>query len=151
MTKQDCKFAPGTLVNYYESNNLVGVYIAAGTKFFRQGPASFCLPDGREFFICLGTMYQLGESYIPLDAEVNYQPMALGPSEVHIWGQYNYEVLNRMSENAVPPSWTCRVVMARHHFSGSFDPVPCKFTLGPQKDNELSAALHKFFPQGGRG
>ena len=151
MTKQDCKFAPGTLAVCYGANNLGTVYVATGTNTFSEGSASFHSPDDQEFFICLGKMDEWGESYIPLDAEVNYQPMALGPSEVHIWGQYTYEVLNRMSENAAPPSWACRVVMARHHFSGSFDPVPCKFTLGSQEDNEMSAALHKFFPQGGRG
>ena len=151
MTKQDCKFAPGTLVNCHRSNNLTSVYIAIGTRLFSDGKAKHFLPDGREFFTYLGAMDEWGESYIPLERKVNYRPMALGSSEVYVWGRYNYEVLNRMSENAVPPSWTCRVVMARHHFSGSFDPVPCKFTLGSQKDDELSAALHKFFPQGGRG
>ena len=147
MPDQNCKFAPGTLVNCHGVNNLTSVYIAMSTSLFSQGKTNYRLSDGREFFIRLGTMNESGESHISLDRGLDYRPMALGSSEVHVWVQYDEERLDRMCQNEVPPAWACRVMFVRHYLSKLSTPLPIKFTLGQQNFSRLLVVLHRFFPQ----
>ncbi len=95
-------------------------------------------------------MDEWDESYAS-DRKVNYHPMALGSSEVYVWGQYDEEKLDRMCGNDMPPAWACRVMYARHYLCKLSTPLPNKFTLGQQNFSRLLYSASAIFPTVTRG
>ena len=152
MTKQDCKFAPGTLVFESHGQDLVSVYVALGCSKYSRHVRNIQIKrecrSGNEFFLYLGTMdrwsHDKDDQSYEGDLMCSLPSVSVHPWDTHMRDCYS-DSLGLKSSDSSYTKWAWRVALWRQwNLSPDslvrLSPI-CKATLG---DTEFSVLVDRF-------